>query len=91
METVTKEIKLDILPIYENEKFPTVKDIWHYETERIELKDKIIDLNERKAHEQIHLERMMHEIKRSFCDADAIVIIRNAIVIKVISNKKVEN
>ena len=89
-DIVSKEIILDVIPIYENEMYPTSEGIWHYRNERIEQTGKIIDIEERKIHEQIHIEKMIYEIKRQFDNADAIIIIRDGLVIKVINNKRLE-
>lgn len=63
-----RERIFDIIPIYENEMYPTKDGIWHYKCEIREDKLPILFLN----------------IKRKFSECKAIIIIEKGMVIKVL-------
>ena len=68
-------IKLDVVPIYKNEIYPTKKEIWHF-------------INDDNAPRKIKLEYMFIEIEHKFFDSDCIVIIENGKVIEIIGGNK---
>ena len=63
------KIQLDIIPIYENEMFPTKEQLFHYKTELYE-------------NEEQTLLMMIERIKRDLWEYDCLIILKDGLVIK---------
>ena len=69
---MTKERIFDVIPIYENEMYPTKDEIWHYKCER---------------HTEIgegELYSLFSTIKRKFSNCKVVIILERGMVIKVL-------
>ena len=63
------EIQLDIIPIYENEMFPTKEQLFHYKTELYEKEEQTL---------LMMIERIRHEL----WEYDCLIILKDGLVIK---------
>ena len=63
------EIQLDIIPIYENEMFPTKEQLFHYKTELYE-------------NEEQTLLMMIERIRYELWEYDCLIILKDGLVIK---------
>lgn len=67
------KIKLDVIPIYKGEIYPTKDMIWHF---LVEIKNG--------ANREYILKNMFMEIKYKFSDCNTIIVIENGKVIEIL-------